>query len=74
MPTYVLEKNNEEVEVLCSYEEMKTLCKEHGYRHLIKAPSMVTDVKSTHTRAGGEWQDLLKSMKKNSGRGNTIKV
>jgi len=26
------------------------------------------------TRAGGEWQDFMKQMKKGSGRGNTIKT
>ena len=74
MPTYVLEKNGEKHEVLCSYEEMKAMCEEYGYRHIIGAPSMVTDVKGTLTRAGSEWQDHLKRIKKNSGRGNTINV
>jgi hypothetical protein len=74
MPTYVLEKDGEEHEVLCSFEEMKLLCNEHGYRHLIKAPSMVSDTKSTMTRAGSEWQEHLKNIKSKSGRGNTIKV
>lgn len=74
MPTYVLEKDGEEHEVLCTYEEMKAMCEEYGYRHLIKAPSMITDHKSVMTRAGSEWQDHLKNIKKNSGRGNTINV
>jgi len=34
----------------------------------------ISDHKSTQTRAGSEWQDLLKNIKKGSGRGNTIKV
>jgi hypothetical protein len=34
----------------------------------------ISDTKSTLTRAGGDWQDHLKNIKKGSGRGNTIKV
>ena len=41
---------------------------------VLGAPSLVSDTKSTLTRAGQGWQDLLKTIKKNSGRRNTIKV
>jgi len=78
MPTYVLQKELDgevnRFEVTCSYEEMKQMCEEYGVKHIIQAPSMITDYKSTNTRAGTEWQDLLKDIKKKSGRGNTIKV
>lgn len=36
--------------------------------------SLVSDYKSPHRRAGTEWQDILKKVKKESGRNNTIKV
>lgn len=74
MPTYTLEKDGEYNEVFCSYDEMKAMCEEYGYRNIIQAPSMVSDSKSVMTRAGSEWQDHLKNIKKQSGRGNTIKV
>jgi len=35
---------------------------------------MVGTTKSNLTRAGGDWQDFLKDMKKKSGKGNTINV
>jgi hypothetical protein len=35
---------------------------------------MVGSTKSNLTRAGGDWQDLLKNMKKKSGKGNSINV
>jgi len=35
---------------------------------------MISDSKSTMTRAGKEWEGHLKRVKKNSGRGNTINV
>ena len=78
MPTYVLEKevNGEKnkIEVQCSYEEMQEMCAEYGLRHIIQAPSMVTDTKGTLTRAGSEWRDHLERIKKKSGKGNTIKT
>lgn len=33
---------------------------------------MISDSKSPMTRAGKGWQDRLKEIKKNSGKGNTI--
>ena len=41
---------------------------------LTGAPGLVSDSKSTLTRAGSEWRDVLKSIKKASGRNNTIKT
>lgn len=81
MPTYVVRKDDdtphEEAdtwEVICSWNELQEMCTEYKLKQIVKAPSMVTDTKGTLTRAGSEWQDLLKNIKKNSGRGNTIKV
>ena len=81
MPTYIVRKDDnvpyEEAdtwEVLCSWDELQEMCAEYGLRQIMQAPSMVTDVKGTHTRAGSEWQDILKKVKKESGSGNTIKV
>lgn len=39
---------------------------------VIGTPNFVTDSKSTLTRAGGGWQDVLKKVKKASGRDNSI--
>jgi len=81
MPTYIVRKDDdtpfEEAdtwEVVCSWNELQEMCTEYGLKQIMQAPNMITDHKSTHTRAGSEWQDLLKNIKKNSGRGNTIKV
>jgi hypothetical protein len=35
---------------------------------------MISDSKSTMTRAGSEWQSHLKRIKKGAGSGNTVKV
>jgi hypothetical protein len=37
-------------------------------------PGLVSDSMSTMRRAGSEWNDVLKGIKKASGRGNTIKT
>ena len=40
---------------------------------LTKPPLLVSDSKDMHTRAGREFNDRLKQIKKGSGRSNTIK-
>ena len=42
--------------------------------HVIQAPKLVTQVGSTIGKTSEGWRDLLKSIKKGSGRGNTINV
>jgi hypothetical protein len=57
-------------------EPLKQPCKDCGgelYRTLETA-GMVSDSKSAMRRAGSEWQDRLKQIKKGSGRNNNIKV
>lgn len=57
-------------------EPLKQPCKECGgeiYKTLETA-GMVSDSKSAMRRAGSEWQDRLKQIKKGSGRNNNIKV
>lgn len=39
---------------------------------VIGTPGFISDSKSTLTRAGSGWQDVLKKVKKASGRNNTI--
>lgn len=57
-------------------EPLKEPCKECNgeiYRTLETA-GLISDSKSTMRRAGTEWQDRLKHIKKGSGRYNKIKV
>ena len=39
---------------------------------VIGCPGFISDSKSTLTRAGSGWQDVLKGIKKASGKSNTI--
>ena len=77
MPTYVF-RNTETDEIEEHFMKMSELdaFKENNPKLVIQLQGMemISDHKSVHTRAGGEWQDFLKAMKKGSGRGNTIKV
>jgi len=51
-------------------------CKEENcvIQTLTKAPGLVSDSKTPMRRAGSEWADRLKQIKKGSGRDNTIKT
>lgn len=43
------------------------------HQTLTEAPKLVSDSKSIHRRAGSEFNDRLKQIKKGSGRVNSIK-
>jgi len=75
VPTYALKnKETEEYfEVFCSYDDLQNILKEdETLSHVIQAPNMVTMVGSTLGKTSEGWRDLLKSIKKGSGKGNTI--
>jgi len=40
----------------------------------LSAPSLASGHKSARQLAGSDWNDLLKGIKNNSGKGNTIKT
>jgi|TARA_R100000081_G_scaffold47217_1_gene22340 hypothetical protein len=76
MPVYTLKntKTNKEWDITCSYQDLQFELKKKNIEQVLKFPGMVGSTKSNLTRAGGDWQDLLKNMKKKSGRGNSINV
>jgi hypothetical protein len=77
MPTYVLKnkETEEHFEVFCTYDDLQNILKEdESLSHVIQAPNMVTMVGSTIGKTSDGWKDLLKSIKKGSGRGNTVNV
>ncbi len=77
MPVYTV-KNKETEEAYdlnCPYDELLSFLKENKeYVQVLKMPATVSGRISTHRLAGEGWQDVLKKVKKNSGRGNTINV
>ena len=77
MPTYVFKNvDTKEIEEhFMKISDLDQFKKDNPHLYIqLQGMNMITDSKSTLTRAGGEWQDHLKRMKKGSGRGNTIKV
>jgi hypothetical protein len=75
MPTYTVKnkETDEYFEVFCSYDDLQNMLKEDSsISHVIQAPNMVTQTGSTLSKTSDGWKDLLKSIKKGSGRGNTI--
>lgn len=77
MPTYTL-KHKETGEVkdyIVSIATMEEMTGEEGeYVQIIGAPMTVTQVGGTLKKAGGDWQNLLQTIKKGSGRNSTIKT
>jgi len=77
MPTYVFRNTDtdEIIEHQMSMVDLDQFKEDNPHLKIQLQPlSPISDHKSTMTRAGSEWQDKLKQIKKNSGRGNTIKV
>lgn len=77
MPTYIF-RNIETEEIEEHYMKISELdqFKEDNpqLKIQLQGMNMISDHKSTLTRAGSDWQDMLKRMKKTAGKGNTIKV
>ena len=75
MPTYVLrnKRTDETWEVLCSYEEMKAKLSDDIVQ-VLSTPSFITQAGGTLSRTSDGWKDVLKKVKKGSGRRNTIKT
>jgi hypothetical protein len=77
MPTYdVRTKDGEEKEVICSIATMEENVKSGEWQilHKVSSASLVTHTGGTLSKTSDGYRDLLKNIKKNSGRGNTIKV
>lgn len=77
MPTYVF--RNKETDEIVEHEmkmsELDQFKEDNPNLQIQLQPlSAISDHKSTLTRAGSDWQEHLKRMKKASGQGNTIKV
>jgi hypothetical protein len=77
MPVYTLRNDVTEqiMDVNMSYKDLQDFL--HGnpeYSQIFKMPATVTGRMSTHRMAGEGWQDVLKKVKKNSGKDNKINV
>ena len=78
MPTYTLinKETREEVdtEVIPWSKLQEFLEANPQWTQKLTTPGFISDSKSIHRRAGTEWQDMLKKIKKQSGSRSTIKI
>lgn len=77
MPTYtVMNKNTrKKKDLFCSYDELEKYLEENiDWTRVLVAPSLVTHTGNIVNKTSGDWKDHLKRIKKNSGKGNTIKT
>lgn len=78
MPTYTMmhKETGEEKDIFCSYEESKKFLEENPdwSRIITSAPSLVSHTGNVVNKTSGDWKNHLENIKKNSGRGNTIKT
>jgi len=77
MPKYTIidTSNNTEWEIQCSWDELQEILEENSnLKQGLSTPNFVTQTGNTVSRTSGDWRDLLKKVKKGSGKGNTINV
>lgn len=77
MPVYTIRNNDTEeyTEVTMSYAQFKEFLQGNPeYSQVFKMPATVTGRMSTHRMAGEGWQDVLKKVKKASGKDAKINV
>lgn len=77
MPVYTIkdDSKDEYFEVMMPYEEFKKFMQANPeYSQIFKMPATVSGRYSAHRMAGSEWQDVLKKVKRASGKDNSINV
>jgi hypothetical protein len=80
MPTYDIQnkKTGEVKEIFCSYNDKEKALKKEGkdWVYLVGAPGLSHMIggQSVLKKAGTGWNDHLRKIKENSGKGNTINV
>ncbi len=77
MPVYTVKnkKTEEVVDINCPYAELEEFLRENQeWTRLLRMPATISGTVSTLRQAGGDWQDMLKKIKKSSGKDNTINV
>lgn len=76
MPTYTMKnvKTGEVKEMILSLSERSALLETGEYTQELATPNFVSMTGGTLSKTSGDWKDLLKTIKKGSGRNNTINV
>jgi len=77
MPTYTFrnKETGEVIEEFCSIAQRQEKLDSGKYEQIINAkPDIISMRGDAISKTSGDYRDLLKRIKKGSGRGNTIKV
>lgn len=77
MPRYTIidTSDDTEYEIQCSWDELQIVLNENpNLKQGLSTPNFVTQTGNTISKTSTDWRDLLKKVKKGSGRGNTINV
>ena len=76
VPKYTVKplEEGDEYDIECKSEELDAYLKKHNCIKVLKFPGIVSHQGSLLSKTDNGWKDVLKSVKKASGKGNTIKV
>lgn len=77
MPRYTIINTSDdtEYEIQCSWDELQIVLNENpNLKQGLSTPNFVTQTGNTISKTSTDWRDLLKKVKKGSGKGNTINV
>ena len=80
MPKYTLKKwvdakqRYVEWDIDCKADEIQGICDEYNAERVLKFPGIVSHQGSLLSKTDNGWKENLNRIKKNSGKGNTIKV
>lgn len=76
MPKYTVKplEEGDEYDIECSADELQEYLKKHNCIKVLKFPGVITQHGSLLSKTDQGWKDNLTRIKKNSGRGDTIKI
>lgn len=76
MPTYTMinKETGEVQDMILSFSERDELLAAGKYTQKLNTPKIVTHVGGTLRQTSDGWKDLLKNVKKGSGKDNTINI
>ena len=76
MPTYTMKniESGEVTTVILSLREREEMLASGLFEQQLSTASFVSQTGGTLSKTSGDWRDLLKKVKKEAGRNNTVKV
>ena len=74
--TITNDKTDETEELFCTYEDLQKILEQRGepWRQVIGTPGFVTHTGNIVNKTSSDWKDLLKAVKKGSGKGTNFKI